>query len=67
MAPKYFWSCTPEGPHNVQGVTPVIGSGADSPCQGADSPCQGEMSRRDKRGREMARRAREGRVAVLWT
>ena len=60
MAPKYSWSCAPEGPHNVQGITPVIGSGADS-------PCQGEMSRRDKRGREMARRAREGRVAVLWT
>ena len=38
-----------------------MGSGADSPYQGADTPCQGEMSRRDKRGREMARRARGGR------
>ena len=38
-----------------------MGSGAGSPYQGADSPCQGEMSRRDKRGREMARRARGGR------
>ena len=25
-----------------------------APPMGADSPCQGEMSRRDKRGREMA-------------
>ena len=27
MAPKHSWYCAPEGPHNVQGVTPVMGSG----------------------------------------
>ena len=48
-------------------------SGADSPYQGADTPCQGEMSRRDKRGREMARRARGGRESdyehevLIWS
>ena len=27
MAPKHSWYCAPEGPHNIQGVTPVMGSG----------------------------------------
>ena len=36
--------CAPEGFCLLQGVTPVMGSGADS-------PCQGEMSRSDRGGR----------------
>ena len=36
--------CTPEGFCPLQGITPVMGSGADS-------PCQGEMSRSDREGR----------------
>ena len=36
--------CAPEGFCLLQGVTPVMGSGADS-------PCQGEMARRARGGR----------------